>query len=241
MERQSEKREVENFPMGFYNLDCMDAMRKFQDKFFDLAIVDPPYGIGADGFNNGSGAKKDSGIYGTTQRSRKNRLNAGAGKLKGRILNQSDCSWDSQPPPKEYFDELFRVSQNQIIWGGNYYDLPPARCVVVWDKIQPWENFSQVEIAWTSFDRPAALFRMCNTMPGKIHPTQKPVELYQWLLAKFAKPGMRILDTHVGSASSPIACHRAGLEYWGFEIDEYYYKLAKKRLDMEIAQTSLLY
>jgi len=231
---------------GFYNMDCMEGMRQFPDGFFDLAIVDPPYGIQANTFNNGSGASKDKRVYGTAQRIEKGRLNQGAGKLKDHLLNRSNCSWDAAPPDSSYWKELFRVSQNQIIWGGNYFDLPPTRGIIVWDKVQPWENFSQVEVAWTSFDRPAALFRYCNTNPGsvgptgKIHPTQKPVVLYQWLLSRYAKPGMKILDTHVGSASSLIACHRAGLEYWGFEIDEYYYKLASERLEREKQQVSMM-
>ena len=225
---------------GFYNMDCMDAMKEFPDGFFDLAIVDPPYGIGADNFNNGSGAKKDKVKYGTAVRCRKNRPNQGAGKLKNRLLNQSDCSWDVEPPKQEYFDELIRVSRNQIIWGGNYFPLPPTRCVIAWDKQQPWDNFSQFELAWTSYDKPAAIFRMGNTRSGKIHPTQKPIELYQWLLKKFSKPGDKILDTHVGSASSLIACHRAGLEYWGFEIDPVYYKAAKERLERETAQVNIM-
>lgn len=222
---------------GFYCMDCMEAMREFPDGFFDLAIVDPPYGINADMFRNGTMNNKDNAKpEGTALRLRKGRLNSGAGKLKNRMLNNSDCSWDNEPPPRAYFDELRRVSKNQIIWGGNYFDLPPTRCICVWDKVQPWENFSQVEMAWTSFDRPAALFRMNNCMSGKIHPTQKPVELYTWALKRFAKPGDKILDTHVGSASSLIACHRAGLDFWGFEIDPVYYRAAKERLERETAQ-----
>lgn len=225
---------------GFYNMDCMEAMKEFPDGFFDLAIVDPPYGINADTFNNGSGAKKDKGMkYGSAVRCRKGRLNRGAGKLKNRLLNNSDCGWDSEPPKDEYFNELMRVSKHQIIWGGNYFNLPPTRGIIVWDKVQPWENFSQVELAWTSYDKPAAIYRQGNTAGGKIHPTQKPIALYTWLLSKYAKPGMKILDTHVGSASSLIACHRAGLEYWGFEIDPVYYKAAKERLARETAQVNI--
>ena len=223
---------------GFHNMDCMEGMKEFPDKFFDLAIVDPPYGIGADLFKNGSGASKDKGEYGTAVRVRKNRLNSGGGKLKNRLLNSSNISWDMQPP-HEYFQELFRVSKNQIIWGGNYFPLPPTRCIIVWDKLQPWENFSQVEAAWTSFDKPAAIFRFSNTMPGKIHPTQKPVQLYSFLLSRFAQEGDKILDTHAGSASSLIACRRAGFLYWGFEIDEGYYRAAKERLDAEEAQVNI--
>ena len=128
-----------------FNCDCMDYMRTIPDKYFDLAIVDPPYGINAPKMEMGGGYS--NGAY-----SSRKRLNGGSGKLKNRILNKSDCTWDETPPDDEYFTELFRISKNQIIWGGNYFKLPPTRCVVVWDKMQPWENFSQVEIAWTSFD-----------------------------------------------------------------------------------------
>lgn len=212
---------------GLYNMDCMEAMKQFPDGFFDLAVVDPPYGISADKFNNGAGAK-DHASGSTAKR-----------------LRLFTGGWDSTPPDAAYFDELRRVSQNQIIWGGNYFNLPPTRCIIVWDKIQPWENFSQVEIAWTSFDKPAALFRYSNTTCanpehiGKIHPTQKPVALYSWILSRFAKPGMKILDTHAGSASSLIACHRAGLDAWGFEIDGTYYAAALDRLNREKMQTSI--
>ena len=124
--------------------------------------------------------------------------------------------------------------------GGNYFDLPPTRGVIVWDKMQPWENFSQIEYAWTSFDKPAALFKYRTTNDkNKIHPTQKPVALYEWILNRYAKNGDTILDTHVGSASSLIACHRTGHKYVGFEIDEYYYQKAKQRLDAEEAQMNI--
>lgn len=222
-----------------FNMDCMEAMKRFPDKYFDLAVVDPPYGIGADNFKNGAGASKDGGKLYSTAVKMKNRLNQGSGKLKNRLLNQSDCSWDSEPPKKEYFDELFRVCQNCIIWGGNYFNLPPTRGIIVWDKVQPWENFSQVELAWTSFDRPAALFKMCNTMPGKIHPTQKPVELYAWIFQKYAKTGMKILDTHLGSGSSRIAAYDMNLDFFGYEIDKIYFDLQEERFQRHIAQQNL--
>lgn len=222
-----------------YNMDCMDGMKQFPDGYFDLAIVDPPYGIGADKFQNGAGAKDHP--KGST--SKKLRVNSGSWKLKNRLLNKSDCSWDAFPPDKEYFYELFRVSKNQIIWGGNYFDLPPTRCICVWDKMQPWENFSQVEIAWTSFDSPAQLFKYCNAGGAhndvKIHPTQKPIKLYKWLLTKYAKDGDKILDTHVGSASSLIACHDLHFDFIGFELDETYYKAAKERMEQHFAQYTL--
>lgn len=223
-----------------YLIDCMEYMRTLPDKAFDLAIVDPPYGIGADNFKNGSGESKDKGHeYGTAVRLKKNRLNSGGGKLKNRTLNQSDCSWDAKPPSEEYFKELFRVSKNQVIWGGNYFPLPPTRCVAVWDKKQPWENFSQVEIAWTSFDKPASLFSMCNTYSGKIHPTQKPVALYKWILSRYAKPGDKILDTHLGSGSSRIAAYDMGFNFVGCEIDKEYFDLQEKRFAEHTAQTRM--
>lgn len=230
-------------PPGFYNMDCMEGMRCYPDKYFDLAIVDPPYGINAPAMSMGTNKKRTKNGYpseSTADRIRKGRLNKGCGTLKKRMLNQSDCSWDREAPSAEYFEELFRVSKNQIIWGANYFALPPTRCIVVWDKLQPWENFSQVEIAWTSFERPAAIFRRSNTggrnAERKIHPTQKPVALYEWLLNKFSSPGEKILDTHAGSASSLVACYNTGHPYVGFEIDPCYYALAKDRLVAEEAQ-----
>lgn len=174
---------------------------------------------------------------------RKGRLNSGGGKLKHRPLNTMNCNWDDAPPPPEYFHELFRISVNQVIWGGNYFPLPPTRGIIVWDKLQPWENFSQVELAWTSFNMPAKLIRLSSRGGAndeeKIHPTQKPVQLYTWILSKLAKPGYRIIDTHVGSASSLIACHRYGFDYWGYEIDADIFARANKRLDREKAQVNM--
>lgn len=151
--------------------------------------------------------------------------------------------WDIAPPP-EYFRELARVSKHQIIWGGNYFDLPPTRCFVVWDKCQG-EDFSMAmcEYAWTSFNGNAKLIRMPpqgTSAERRFHPTQKPVKLYSWLLGRYAKDGMRILDTHAGSASSLVACERAGgLQAWGFEIDPEYYRMASERLAAERAQVNL--
>ena len=201
----------------FYNMDCMEGMKQFPDKYFELAIVDPPYGIEE-----------------TTGRE----TSHGRGKLRDRAFNKGEIKfnkWDRKPN-QEYFDELRRVSKNQIIWGGNYFNLPPTRCVIVWDKCQPWENFSQIELAWTSFDSPARIYKYDNRTSGKIHPCQKPVALYTWLLNTYAHKGDKILDTHVGSASSLIACHRLGFEYIGFELDTDYYNQAVERLEAEKAQ-----
>ena len=225
----------------------MDYLPQFPDKYFELAIVDPPYGINSEKMSMGSnktrtGKNQYPGIS-TAEKIRKGRLNQGAGKLKNRILNTMDCGWDKEPPGKEYFEQLFRVSKNQIIWGGNYFPLPPTRGIVCWDKFQPWENFSQFELAWTSFDKPAAIFRYSNTGgkndERKIHPTQKPISLYDWILSKYANPGEKILDTHVGSASSLISFHKNGFDYIGFEKDPYYYNLANNRLEEYKSQITL--
>lgn len=195
-----------------YNMDCMEYMKSIPDNFFELAIVDPPYGL----------SKKST---------------SGRGKLKGRCLNRGNIQrWDIRPT-KEYFEELFRVSKNQIIWGGNYFSLPSCRCFICWDKKQPWKNFSQCEYAWTSFDKPAKLVAISNrggdADRNKFHPTQKPVKLYQWILEKFSKPGDKILDTHLGSGSSRIAAYRMGLDFYGTEIDKEYFDEQEKRFRRE--------
>lgn len=214
-------------------MDCMEGMKQFPDNYFDLAICDPPYGINAPKMQMGS----VNGHLSTAAKVRKGRLNQGAGKLKIRALNTMNCDWDSERPTKEYFEELFRVSKNQIIFGFNYFSdlLPPSRGIIVWDKMQPWSNFSQAEVAWTSFDKPASIVKV-STRGGpnteeKIHPTQKPVVLYEWILNKYTEEGFIILDTHVGSASSLIACERFKLKYVGFELSKEYYDSALKRLE----------
>lgn len=218
--------------------DSLEAMRHMPDNAFSLAIVDPPYGINAPGMSMGQNKNRADGWArddSTAVKLKKGRLNQGGGKLKNRILNQSSIAWDCAPPPPEYFTELRRVSRNQIVWGGNYFDLPPTRCVVCWDKCQPWENFSQWEMAWTSFDKPAALFSYSNTggrnSETKIHPTQKPVMLYKWLLNRYAKEGDTILDTHHGSGSHAIAALDMGFRITAYEIDEDYFKAAVERID----------
>ena len=194
-----------------YCMDCMEAMRQMPDKYFDLAVVDPPYGLPKDSSN-------------------------GRGKLKERAFNCGNISrWDT-PPSSEYFSELFRVSKNQVIWGGNYFSLPPCRCFVVWDKLQPWENFSRCEYAWTSFDMPSKLFAFDNRTGGKIHPTQKPIALYAWIYSHFANEGDNILDTHLGSGSSRIAAYDAGLDFVGFEIDHDYFEKQEERFKAHTAQ-----
>ena len=191
-----------------YNMDCMESMRSMPDKHFDLAIVDPPYGLD----------KKST---------------HGRGKLKERCLNRGNIQrWDVRPPA-EYFSELFRISKNQIVWGGNYFPLPPTRCFVCWDKQQPWENFSQCELAWTSFDKPAKHVTINKCAETKIHPTQKPVELYAYLLRTFARPGDKILDTHLGSGSSRIAAYKMGFDFYATEIDKEYFAAQEERFRRE--------
>lgn len=152
-------------------------------------------------------------------------------------------SWDIAPE-REYFEQLFRVSRNQIIWGGNYFELPPTRCFIVWKKLTISENFSMAmaEYAWTSFDSNAKVFE-CSPQgkanDPRFHPTAKPIALYEWVLSRYAEEGDTILDTHVGSASSLIACHRTNHKYIGFEIDKTYYEKAKERLDREKAQVTI--
>lgn len=196
-----------------FNMDCMDYMRTLPDKAFMLAIADPPYGL------------IESGVQ----------TRGGAGKLKGRILNESEKKFDrwDKAPTQDFFEELFRVSENVIIWGGNYFDLPPSRCVVAWDKCQPWPNFSQIELAWTSFDYPAKLYKFDNRTNDKIHPTQKPVDLYAWCLKTFAKPGDRIFDPMMGSQSSRIAAYKMGFDYVGCELDKEYFDKGCERFNRE--------
>ncbi len=195
-------------------IDCMKLMKTTPDKHYELAIVDPPYGLGK-------------------------RVTTGAGKLKNRFANKSETPWDIAPT-QEYFDELFRISRHQVIWGGNYFDLPPTRCILCWDKVQAWENFSQFELAWTSFDAPAQIFKYSTTQVSresvKIHPTQKPIKLYQWVLSKYAKQGYKIFDSHVGSGSIRIACYDLGLDFEGCEIDPTYWQAQEDRFQEHISQ-----
>lgn len=187
-----------------YNMDCMNYMQSIPDKHFDLCIADPPYGLD----------KKST---------------HGRGKLKNRIINR-DCihDWDIRPDA-EVFEEMRRVSKHQIILGGNYFPLPPTRCFVCWDKVQPWSNFSQCEMAWTDFDYPAKMFRFDNRTTEKIHPTQKPIELYSYILKTFAKQGDKIFDPFLGSGSSRIAAYKMGFDFVGCEIDEEYFRLSEER------------
>ena len=216
-----------------YNIDCIDLMKNYDDKFFDLAVVDPPYGISANKMSMGTNLTRTGDGYKGISTAQKLRLNSGGEKLKNRALNTMNCDWDLAIPSEEYFQELFRVSKNQIIWGGNYFKLPPTRGIIAWNKNQPWDNFSQFELAWTSFDCPAKLFTYSNrggaNLETKIHPTQKPIFLYDYCFKNFAKEGMKILDTHLGSGSSRIAAQKQNLNFVGCEIDKSYFDAQEKR------------
>ena len=207
-----------------YNQDCLEAMKKIKDNQFDLAVVDPPYGINI---------------------TKNKRLN-----------NNSKKDWDKEIPTPKYFKELFRVSKNQIIWGGNYFIeyLKNTRCYLNWDKLNHSDTYADCEMAWTSFDKNAKIFKymwdgnrygFIGAIQGvgkksiRTHPTQKPVALYEWLLMNYAKKGDTILDTHLGSGSIAIACHNLGYDLTGYEIDKDYYEAAIKRIEQHKQQLKI--
>ena len=205
--------------------DNMELMKRYPDNYFDLAIVDPPYGINM---------SKTVGI--------------GIGKKKGfsKKKQYKKKDWDNETPNQEYFNELFRVSKNQIIWGGNYFPLPLTKAWIFWDKnIPEGVSFADGELAWTSFDKtlikltvPYSGFQGSDPF-GKIHPTQKPINLYKALLKKLAKPDDKILDTHLGSMSIVIACHDMGFKLTGCELDKDYFDAGVQRVKKHVSQLSL--
>ena len=226
--------------LDFRLADCMDVMREAPDNHWDLAIVDPPYGRGEDGGTN---------------------RNHGVKQKNGKVLLCQDGgytakAWDRETPPVEYFAELRRVSRNQIVWGINYYPVPWNGGRIVWDKVNDGADQSGAEIAYCSLNERVDVVRYMwrGMMQGvsirqgtvqqgnkalnekRIHPTQKPVKLYEWLLSKYADPGQRILDTHLGSGSIAIAAHYAGHKLTGCEIDAEYYAAAVERVNRETAQ-----
>ena len=200
---------------SFFNADNMEIMKQYTDKYFDLAIVDPPYGIGISSNPVRQQHKKKQ--------------------------------WDNEIPSIEYFEELKRVSKNQIIWGGNYFPLPPTQCFYIWDKKQPHDfSLAMCEMAWTSFSKPAKIWNLSVLKEqNKIHPTQKPVEIYDWLIKNNAEPNQKILDTHLGSGSIALAIDKANkldnmnLEFVGIELDTEYFNAAVNRFRLAHAQSCL--
>ena len=209
-----------------HNGDSLQAMRYMSDGQFDLAIVDPPYGL-------------DFGSF--------NRTNKASDGTRYKADKYHNGNWDKSIPTNEYWSELTRVSKNQIVWGGNYFPLPPTQCVVFWYKHQPVANFSDGELAWTSFKKPALCFdypyyggiQGHTKADTKIHPTQKPVQLYEWLLEKFANKGDKILDTHLGSGSIAVACWNMKYDLTGYEISKEYYEAACKRFKEHTQQLQM--
>jgi len=213
-----------------YLIDCMEYMAALPDKYFDLAVVDPPYGINI--------ANHNIGFY--------------KGKRFDKHYEYQKKDWDTNAPSENYFLELFRVSKNQIIWGANYFNLPPSQGYVFWNKLANG-NFSDGELAYTSFPVPLKMFTyawngfnkgklgnsIVTVQDKRIHPTQKPIALYKWILKNYAKPGDKIFDSHMGSQSSRIAAYDMGFDYWGCEIDKDYFEAGNKRFDNFIKQLKI--
>ena len=201
--------------INIYNQDCLEAMKSMKDNQFDLAIVDPPYGL--ERFKKG-----------------------------GSVVNKygdENKHWNNIKPKKEYFTELFRISKKQIIWGANNFNLPTSEYFVIWQKGNALDfSFAMVEMAWTNIKKPAKLFKHLHVQnkDKRIHPTQKPVKLYEWLLMNYAKEGDKILDTHLGSGSIALACHNLGYDLEGYELDKEYYDNALKRIKQHQSQLRLI-
>jgi site-specific DNA-methyltransferase (adenine-specific) len=194
-----------------HNVDCMIGMAEYPDKYFDLAVVDPPYGIDRNAMNMGNS-----------------------------VFNKDDKLWDKSIPDILYFNELFRVSKNQIIWGGNYFPLPQSQYFAIWDKGETMygRDFAECEYAWVKYGG-TRIYKTSPNQSDRIHPTQKPVKLYDWILTHYAKPGMSILDTHVGSGSSRIAADKHGLDFIGYELDLDYWTAQEKRYSDYKSQLTL--
>ena len=206
--------------IAVYNCDCMDLLKQTPDNYYELSIVDPPYGINVTKMTLGNGKKK---------------------------INRGNSDWDSKTPDLKYFKELRRVSKNQVIWGANYMteNLPPSMGWIYWDKGTGLNDFSDGELAYTSFNRALRSYKVgwvganAKDKDGRFHPTQKPVKLYEWLLMNYAKKGDKIVDTHRGSASLDIACHNLGFNLWTCELDTDYFNDGNKRLKQHQQQLTM--
>ena len=209
-------------------IDCMEFMKGIPDKYYELAIVDPPYGI------RQLSVEEHRDPNSKFRRSMSKMVDSAKG-------------WNAKKPTQEYWNELFRISREQIIWGANNFTLPESEYFCVWDKMQTVDNFASAELAWVSMNewkKPAKVFRYqihkCYSVDGdKIHPTQKPVALYKWLLKNYAKPNDKIFDSHVGSGSIRIACHDMGFDFTGCEIDKDYWQAQEERYNTHIQQSDL--
>jgi site-specific DNA-methyltransferase (adenine-specific) len=200
-----------------FNDDCMNVMARYPENYFDLAVVDPPYGLGDEKLTQG-------GTW--------------ASKYK-----KGDASWDIKPTP-EYWQQLFMVSKNQVVWGANYFmnELPPSRAFIIWDKIAHLPTMADCEFAWVSIDSNAKICKVLRATQSdetRLHICQKPVKLYEWIFQKYAKEGNLILDTHLGSGSSRIAAHKAGLSFVGCELDNEYFIAQEKRFKEFTSQLTM--
>lgn len=234
-----------------YNADCMELMREVPDKYFDLCVCDPPYGGGgSDDAEETFNVAICGRFGGRFQKDFKGEKMADdIRNCRGRFSKYKDNEirhWDFRPP-QEYFSELERVSKNRIIFGGNYFNLPPTRCFIIWRKTNiPTVGFTMapVEYAWTSFNKNASIYEGTSARTensGRFHPTEKPIDLYTWILTNYAKKGDKILDTHLGSGSSRIAAYELGLDFIGCEIDSEYFSKEEERFAAYTAQTSLFH
>ena len=187
-----------------FNMDCMEGMKQFPDNYFDLAVVDPPYGIGVSQMNMGS----------------------------RKTITPNKKTWDNHPPKPYYFKELFRISKNQIIWGGNYFELPISQYFCIWDKGETMygRDFAEAEFAWVKSGG-TRIFKKSPVQLDRIHETQKPVALYDWIFKKYATEGMKILDTHLGSQSSRISAYKYKMDFTGYELDKDYFDQGCKRFE----------
>ena len=205
----------EEYKSEVFLMDCMEGMKKYEDNHFDLAVVDPPYGL--ERFKKG-----------------------------GSHINKHGSEkglWNNEKPTKIYFEELFRVSQNQIIWGANNFELPTSEYFIIWQKSNAEDfSFAMCEYAWTNCNIPAKVYKKLHIQVGdknKIHPTQKPIELYDWIFKNYAKEGQKILDTHLGSQSSRISANKNKLHFTGFELDPDYFRDGNKRYEDHVSQLTL--